>query len=62
MKLRNTWTGKEVEARLTTEHACSSYGQAVIVLDDGEPVDRLSFATMYEIVEASEKEREALGG
>ena len=60
MKLRNRLNGCEYEAALSTEHAASSHGQAVLVdAGTGEAVDQFS-ALVTEIVEATDDERTAL--
>ena len=60
MKLRNTLNGYEYEAALTTDHAASSYGQAVLVdLATGDAVDTFSFGLAF-LLEATEEERAAL--
>lgn len=47
-----------VEAELTTAHPCSHYGQPVLVLEDGEPLDLLSWMLCdWRIEEATDKER-----
>lgn len=50
-----------MKASVTTEHSASSYGQPVIVLEDGEALDLMSWVGLgYQVVKASKKEREAL--
>ena len=50
-----------IKARVTTEHSASSYGQPVIVLEDGGALDLMSWIGCgYRVVKASNKEREAL--
>lgn len=51
-----------IDARVTTEHAASSYGQPVIVLEsDGEALDITSWILLdYQIVEATPAEMELL--
>jgi hypothetical protein len=50
-----------IKARVTTEHSASSYGQPVIVLEDGEALDLFSWVSLgYQVKNASKKEREAL--
>ncbi len=59
MRVRNIVNGWFSEARLTTDHAMSSYGCPVLVLDDGTalgPGDCLGLC----IVVATREEREAL--
>ncbi|MDZ4241721.1 MAG: hypothetical protein U1D99_02750 [Candidatus Omnitrophota bacterium] len=53
--------GYETEAALTTDHAASSYGRPVLVIDNGDalgPADCL--LADYRIIEASEDELAAL--
>ena len=53
--------GYETEAALTTDHAASSYGRPVLVIDTGDalgPADCL--LADYHIIEASEDELVAL--
>lgn len=53
--------GKRIKARITTNHSASSYGQPVIVLDDGEALDMMSWVMCgYQVVKASKKELDAL--
>jgi len=50
-----------VEAELTTEHSASSYGQPVIVLDDGGALDWVSWISLgYRLVDGTEEEKEFL--
>jgi hypothetical protein len=50
-----------IKARMTTEHSASSYGQPVIILEDGDALDLMSWCGLgYRIVKASKKEREGL--
>ena len=50
-----------IKAKITTEHSASSYGQPVIVLEDGEALDLFSWVSLgYQVKNASKKEREAL--
>jgi hypothetical protein len=50
-----------MKAKVTTEHSASSYGQPVIVLEDGNAIDLFSWVSLgYQVVRASKKEREAL--
>jgi len=52
---------KRVKARITTEHPTSSYGQPVVVLEDGQAVDLLSWSVLgYQVVKATKKEKEFL--
>ncbi|MBT9144032.1 MAG: hypothetical protein DDT29_02446 [Dehalococcoidia bacterium] len=51
----------DAEATLSTEHACSSYGQPVLVLDDGTALGTADAVIAgYRIVEATDEERVAL--
>ena len=60
MKFRSILNGYEFEAVLTTDHAASSYGQAVLVeTERGEAIDQFS-AALAEVVEATEVELAAL--
>ncbi|MDO9210032.1 MAG: hypothetical protein Q7V48_04690, partial [Deltaproteobacteria bacterium] len=53
--------GWEGEATISTEHSSSSYGQPVLLVN-GKPVGTLEASLgQYEIIEASEEERAALG-
>ena len=53
--------GYETEAVLSTEHAASSYGQPVLVLDNGEALGTGDAALAdYRILDASDEERAAL--
>jgi hypothetical protein len=50
-----------VKASITTDHSASSYGQPVIVLEDGGALDLFSWVTLgYQVVRASKKEMEGL--
>jgi len=50
-----------VRATVTTEHSSSSYGQPVIVLEDGGALDLMSWVGLgYQIVRASKKEMASL--
>jgi len=50
-----------VRGTITTEHSASSYGQPVIVLEDGGALDLFSWVSLgYQVVKASKKEREGL--
>ena len=52
---------KRIKARVTTNHSASSYEQPVIVLEDGEALDLMSWVGCnYQIVSATKKERELL--
>lgn len=51
----------EIEAEITTGHSASSYGQPVIVLEDGGALDFTSWVCMnYRVEKATEQEKEAL--
>ena len=51
-----------IKAQITTEHSASSYGQPVIVLEDGGSLDLMSWVSLdYRIVRANKKEMTALG-
>lgn len=51
----------QVEAELTTEHSASSYGQPVIVLDDGGALDWVSWISLgYRLIDGTEEEKEFL--
>jgi hypothetical protein len=50
-----------IKATVTTEHSASSYGQPVIVLEDGGALDLMSWVGLgYQVVKASKKEMEGL--
>jgi hypothetical protein len=50
-----------IKASITTEHSASSYGQPVIVLEDGGVLDLMSWVGCgYQVVKAFKKEREGL--
>lgn len=50
-----------IKARITTEHSSSSYGQPVIVLEDGRAMDLMSWVGLdYKVVKATEEEMEGL--
>lgn len=50
-----------VKATITTEHSASSYGQPVIVMEDGSALDLMSWVGCnYQVVRASKKELAAL--
>ncbi len=52
---------QRINAKITTAHSASSYGQSVIVLEDGEAIDLMSWVGCgYQVVKATKKEREAL--
>ncbi len=51
----------QVNAEVTTEHSASSYGQPVIVLDDGEALGWVSWIMLgYRLVEGTDKEKDFL--
>jgi len=50
MKARNLVTGRVYEVELTTEHAASSYGQAVMVIAEGPEKGRAVDRAFYEII------------
>ena len=46
-----------IKAKVTIEHSSSSYGQPVIVLEDGGALDLFSWMSLgYQVVRASKKE------
>ncbi len=48
---------RRIEASITTNHSGSSYGQSVIVLEDGGVLDSFSWVTMdYKVVQATDTE------
>ena len=48
----------QVEAEITTQHPASSYGQPVIVLEDGGALDLMSWVCMdYHVESATPKEQ-----
>lgn len=50
-----------IEARITTDHPLSSYGQPVILLDDGNPLDMTSWILLgYQVTQATDREVELL--
>ena len=52
---------RRIKATITTDHALSSYGQPVIVLDDGQPLNAESWALLgYQVVKATKAERTLL--
>jgi len=52
---------KRMNARITTDHSASSYGQPVIVLEDGEALDLMSWVLCgYQVIKASQREMEQL--
>jgi len=57
----NSGKRKTVKATIITEHSASSYGQPVIVLQDGDAIDLMSWVGCgYRVERASEKEKAAL--
>ncbi|OQC28615.1 MAG: hypothetical protein BWX71_00736 [Deltaproteobacteria bacterium ADurb.Bin072] len=50
MKARNIVTGKVYEVKLTTDHAASSYGQAVMVIAEGPEKGQAVDRVFYEII------------
>jgi hypothetical protein len=52
---------KKIKARITTEHSASSYGQPVVVLDDGEGLNAESWVLLgYQVVSATKAEAELM--
>lgn len=50
-----------VNATVTTDHPSSSYGQPVVILADGEPIDSISWMLMqYSIQQCSQEEYDLL--
>jgi len=50
-----------IQATITTAHPDSSYGQPVVVLEDGMPLDAASWFLMgYQVIEATTDEFELL--
>ena len=50
-----------IKATITTEHPNSSYGQPVILLEDGKPLNAESWVLMaYQVVKATPEELEML--
>jgi hypothetical protein len=50
-----------VRGTITTEHSASSYGQPVIVLEDGGALDLFSWVSLgYQVIQASKKEMDSL--
>lgn len=48
----------KVKANITTEHSASSYGQPVVVLEDGNAIDAFSWIILkYKIIKANEEEQ-----
>jgi hypothetical protein len=57
----NPCSRRTVNAKISTKHAMSSGGQPVIVQEDGETVDFMTWAMCgYKVVEASPAEKEQL--
>jgi len=53
--------GRHMKAEITTNHPGSYHGQPVIVLEDGEQLDPVSWITLgYKVVSADEAELAAL--
>jgi hypothetical protein len=49
-----------IKAKVTTEHSASSYGQPVIVLEDGNALDLFSWVSLgYQVVKAGKREMAA---
>ncbi len=47
----------KIKATITTEHAASSYGQPVILLEDGDPLDLSSWVLLnYQVEQATDEE------
>ena len=47
----------QLTATITTEHSLSSYGQPVLLLSDGKPIDATSWVLMgYSVLKMSKKE------
>jgi hypothetical protein len=56
-----TTESRRIKAEITTNHPDSRHGQPVIVLDDGEPLDPVSWITLgYKVVSADQVELAAL--
>jgi hypothetical protein len=52
---------RSIKAKITTEHSASSYGQPVIVIEDGDILDLMSWIGCgYQVVKATDNEREQL--
>jgi len=51
---------QKIKAQITTQHPASSYGQPVIVLEDGGALDLMSWVTMDYRVERFAKKEEGL--
>lgn len=51
----------QVKAELTTNHSASSYGQPVIVLEDGGAIGLVSWVSLgYRLVKGTKREKELL--
>ncbi len=59
VRARFKLTGEEHTLSLKLDHSCSSYGQPVLVNEDGEAVDPFSW-NFYELTEATEADKDAL--
>jgi hypothetical protein len=55
MRTQFALDGSEHVVSLSTESSASSYGQPVVVTDDGEAIDQFSWA-MHRVLEATEEE------
>ncbi|MBK1620341.1 hypothetical protein CKO42_18230 [Lamprobacter modestohalophilus] len=55
MRIKNLLNNREYDATLTTEHAASSFGQAVVIVE-GDAIDPVG----VEIIEINDAEREQL--
>jgi hypothetical protein len=61
MVLLKDSTGRALQARLTTDHATSSYGIPVLVLEDGTPLGPADVeAQGYQVMTATSREQLAL--
>ena len=50
-----------ISAEITTEHSASSYGQPVILLEDGGALDLMSWVALdYQVEEATDDEWDSL--
>ena len=60
MKIK-TRDGEEFQAKLTTDHPCSSHGRAVLVIPDGEALGTFDWTLRgCKLIEASDSERTQL--
>ena len=51
-----------IKGKISTEHSASSYGQAVVVLEDGGALDLFSWVGLgYRVIRASTREWVELG-